>query len=62
MTDGNGIPLDRVVAEASQHDSPLLAPILDTLAELGPLSDDTNVHVDAGYDPRPPATSLPPAR
>lgn len=26
MTDGYGIPLDRVLAAASRHDSPLLAP------------------------------------
>ena len=26
MTDGYGIPLDRVLAPASRHDSPLLAP------------------------------------
>ena len=29
-----GIPLDRVLAAANRHDSPLLAP---TLADLGPL-------------------------
>jgi transposase len=50
MTDGYGIPLDRVLAPASRHDSPLLAPTLDKLADLGPLPDDIRVHVDAGYD------------
>jgi transposase len=50
MVDGNGIPLDRVLAPASRHDSPLLAPTLDKLAEIGPLPDDITVHLDAGYD------------
>jgi transposase len=50
MVDGRGIPLDRVLAPASRHDSPLLAPTLDKLAELGPLPDDITVHLDAGYD------------
>jgi transposase len=50
MTDGYGIPLDRVLAPASRHDSPLLAPTLDKLGELGPLPDDIRVHLDAGYD------------
>src|SRR5512135_2269640 len=50
MTDGYGIPLDRVLAPASRHDSPLLAPTLDKLGELGPLPGDVQVHLDAGYD------------
>jgi transposase len=50
MVDGRGIPLDRVLAPASRHDSPLLAPTLDKLAGLGPLPDDITVHLDAGYD------------
>jgi IS5 family transposase len=50
MTDGYGIPLDRVLAPASRHDSPLLAGVLDKLADLGPLPDDIRVHLDAGYD------------
>jgi len=50
MVDGYGIPLDRVLAPASRHDSPLLAPTLDKLADLGPLPDDIRVHLDAGYD------------
>ncbi len=48
MTDGYGIPLDRVLAPASRHDSPLLAPTLDRLGELGPLPDRIRVHLDAG--------------
>ena len=50
MTDGHGIPLDRVLAPASRHDSPLLAPTLDKLDDLGPLPADVRVHLDAGYD------------
>jgi len=50
MTDGYGIPLDRVLAAASRHDSPLLAATLDKLADLGPLPGDIRVHLDAGYD------------
>ena len=48
--EGYGIPLDRVLAPANRHDSPLLAPTLDKLDELGPLPDDITVHLDAGYD------------
>ena len=50
MTDGYGIPLDRVLAPASRHDSPLLAATLDKLGDLGPLPGDLRVHLDAGYD------------
>ena len=50
MTDGYGIPLDRVLAPASRHDSPLLAGTLDKLGKLGPLPDDIRVPLDAGYD------------
>lgn len=50
MTDGYGIPLGRVLAGANRHDSPLLAPTLDHLEDLGPLPDDITVHLDAGYD------------
>jgi transposase len=50
MTDGYGIPLDRVLAPANRHDSPLLAATLDKLDEAGPLPDDIQVHLDAGYD------------
>ena len=52
MTDGYGIPLDRVLAPASRHDSPLLAPTLDKLSELGPLPGNIRVHLDAGYASR----------
>ncbi|MFB7957809.1 IS5 family transposase [Streptomyces sp. NPDC056045] len=50
VTDGYGIPLGRVLAGANRHDSPLLAPTLDRLDDLGPLPDDITVHLDAGYD------------
>jgi IS5 family transposase len=49
-TDGYGIPLDRVLAPASRHDSPLLAPTLDKLSDLGPLPEQIRVHLGAGYD------------
>ena len=48
--EGYGIPLGRVLAPANRHDSPLLAPTLDKLGEIGPLPDDITVHLDAGYD------------
>ena len=50
LTDGAGIPLGRVLAPASQNDSPLLAPTLDKLSDLGPLPEQVTVHLDAGYD------------
>ncbi|MFE4960922.1 transposase [Streptomyces sp. NPDC056653] len=50
MTDGYGIPLGRVLTSANRHDSPLLAPTLDRLNDLGPLPDNVTVHLDAGYD------------
>lgn len=50
MTDVYGIPLDRVPAAASRHDSPLLAGTLDKLGDLGPLPDGIRVHLDAGYN------------
>lgn len=48
VVEGYGIPLGRALAGANRHDSPLLAPTLDTLADLGPLPDDIVVHLDAG--------------
>ena len=50
LVEGKGIPLGRVLAPANRHDSPLLAPTLDKLGDLGPLPDDITVHLDAGYD------------
>ena len=50
MVEGYGIPLGRVLAPANRHDSPLLAPTLDKLGDIGPLPEDITVHLDAGYD------------
>lgn len=50
LVDGAGIPLGRVLAPANRHDSPLLAPTLDKLEEIGPLPGRVTVHLDAGYD------------
>ena len=50
LVEGYGIPLGRVLAGANRHDSPLLAPTLDKLDDLGPLPDDITVHLDSGYD------------
>ena len=56
LVDGRGIPLGRVLAPANRHDSPLLAPTLDKLGDLGPLPEEITVHLDAGVrlaeDPR----------
>jgi len=50
LVEGKGIPLGRVLAPASRHDSPLLAATLDKLGGIGPLPDEVTVHLDAGYD------------
>jgi IS5 family transposase len=50
MVEGSGIPLGRVLAGANRHDSPLLAPTLDKLDDIGPLPDDITVHLNSGYD------------
>jgi transposase len=50
LVEGYGIPLGRVLAPASRHDSPLLAATLDKLDGIGPLPDEVTVHLDAGYD------------
>jgi transposase len=50
LVEGYGIPLGRVLAGAQRHDSPLLAPTLDLLTDLGPLPAEITVHLDAGYD------------
>jgi len=61
MVEGRGIPLGRVLAPANRHDSPLLAPTLDKLVDIGPLPDDITVHLDAGYDSQKTAANSPPA-
>ena len=50
LVEGYGIPLGRIPAGAQRHDSPLLAPTLDLLSDLGPLPEEITVHLDAGYD------------
>jgi transposase len=50
LVEGYGIPLGRVLAGANRHDSPLLAPTLDRLDDLGPLPEQITVHLDSGYD------------
>jgi IS5 family transposase len=39
-----------VLDRANAHDSPLLAPTLDLLDELGSLPERMRVHLDRGYD------------
>lgn len=50
--DAAGIPLATLSAGANRHDSPLLAPTLDTMAAAGALPDGATVHLDRGYDSR----------
>jgi len=50
VVDGRGIPLGAVAAGANTHDSPLLAPTLDTLDRLGLLPERPTVHLDRAYD------------
>lgn len=50
VVDAVGIPRAVLSAPANCHDSPLLAPTLDLLAELGPLPEHVTVHLDRGYD------------
>jgi hypothetical protein len=50
LVESYGISLGRVLAPANRHDSPLLAPTLEKLDDIGPLPDDITVHLDAGYD------------
>lgn len=48
VVDANGIPLGAVAAPANRHDSPLLAPTLDTVGDLKGSA--ATVHLDRGYD------------
>lgn len=52
------IELGRVLAGTNCHDSPLLAPALGLLDDLGPLPDDITVHLDVGYDSGKTRTTL----
>ncbi len=50
VVDGRGIPLGAIAAPANRHDAPLLDETLDTLELVGMLPEQTNVHLDRGYD------------
>ena len=50
VVDASGIPLGAIVAPANHHDSPLLDETLDILEMIGPLPEQTSVHLDRGYD------------
>jgi len=50
LVDAGGLPLGVVSAPANRNDSPLLAPALHLLKELGQVPESTCVHLDAGYD------------
>ncbi|TYC21198.1 transposase [Micromonospora sp. MP36] len=53
LTEATGIPLGLVSAPADRHDSPLLAPTLATLDQIGALPEQVTVHLDRGYDNKP---------
>jgi hypothetical protein len=48
VVDANGIPLGAIAAPANRHDSPLLAPTLDTVDDLVGIA--ATVQLDRGYD------------
>lgn len=48
VVDANGIPLGAIAAPANRHDSPLLAPTLDTARHLHDGA--AIIHLDRGYD------------
>ena len=50
VVDAQGIPLGAVLAPANAHDSPLLAPTLDTLDDFLLAPGEMTVHLDRGYD------------
>jgi transposase len=58
VVEARGIPLGAVSAGANTHDSPLLAPTLDTLQRLGPLPERPRVHLDRAYDSHKTRTLL----
>ena len=61
LVEGYGIPLGRVLAGAQRHDSPLLAPTLDLLGELGPLPEEITVISTPVTTPARPARLSPSA-
>ncbi len=48
VVDATGIPLGAIAAPANRHDSPLLAPTLDTAGDV--CCEEATVHLDRGYD------------
>ncbi len=50
VVDAAGIPLGGLCAPANRHDSPLLAPTLDTLRMFALPPGETTVHLVRGYD------------
>ena len=48
--EGYGIPQGRVLTGANRHHSPLPAPTLDPLDDLGPLPQHITVHLHPGYN------------
>jgi transposase len=50
VTDANGAPIGWAVDGANRHDSVLLAPTLDAVAELGLLTEIETLWLDRGYD------------
>ncbi len=50
VVDSHGIPLGTVTAPANRHDSPLLGETLNSLEELGSMSEQASVYLDRGYD------------
>jgi transposase len=61
LVDGHGIPLGRVLAGANRNDSPLLAPTLDRLGELGRCPTRSPFTSTPATTPARPATRWPPA-
>jgi transposase len=60
LTEGAGLPLHVVAAAANQNDSPLLAPTLQGLEKVAPLTaaEPGTLHLDRGYDNGPTRTLL----
>lgn len=58
LTEGEGMPLGRVLIGANRHDSVILPDTLDLLDDLGPLPEDITVHLDSGYDSAKTRTEL----
>ncbi len=50
LADRNGIPLGWTANGANRHDSVMLEPTLDAVAERGLLADCETLHLDRGYD------------